>query len=342
MAQGIIQLRAKICAWATAAGKKESEGPLGSCFDLKDTTDKFGQKTWEAAESEMQRRALALAIKRCGLKAEEIDLLFAGDLLNQCVASAYGLLEYPIPFCGIYGACSTSAEGLLLAGMAITGGIANWASAVTSSHYCAAERQYRTPIEYGAQRSPTAQWTVTGAGAFLVGGAGEEGVPITRGMVGIPLDSGVRDAANMGGAMALAAADTLKRFFGSSGTAPNDYDRIISGDLGYEGGTILCDVLRAEGIDIRARYSDCGQLIYDRERQDVHSGGSGCGCAAITLGGYLLPRLWEGVEKRILFLPTGALMSPDSIKQGRTIPAVAHLVELERRRSERQTEKGEA
>lgn len=305
---------------------------MGSCFDLKDPTDQFDQKTWEASESEMQRRALALAIKRRELKPEQIDLLFAGDLLNQCVASAYGLLEYPIPYCGIYGACSTSAEGILLAGIAVSGGIAEWASAVTSSHNCAAERQYRTPIEYGAQRSPTAQWTVTGAGAFLIGRENEDGVPVTRGMIGIPRDSGVRDAANMGGAMALAAADTLKRFFRESGTVPTDYDRIISGDLGYEGGAILCDLLKAEEIDIRPRYSDCGQLIYDRDRQDVHSGGSGCGCAAVTLGGYLLPRLWEGVEKRILFLPTGALMSPDSIKQGRTIPAVAHLVELESRK----------
>ncbi len=338
MAQGIIDLQASICAWATAVGKKESEGPLGSCFDLKDPTDKYGQKTWEAAESEMQRRTLALAIRRRDLKPEEIDLLFAGDLLNQCVASAYGLLEYPIPYCGIYGACSTSAEGILLAGISVSSGIATWASAVTSSHYCAAERQYRTPIEYGAQRSPTAQWTVTGAGAFLIGKAEEEGVPLTRGMVGIPCDSGVKDASNMGGAMAIAAADTLKRFFKASGTAPKDYDRIITGDLGYEGGAILCDLLRADGIDIRERYSDCGQLIYDRKRQDVHSGGSGCGCAAVTLGGYLLPRLWEGIEKRILFLPTGALMSPDSIKQGRTIPAVAHLVELEARKCKQKEE----
>lgn len=341
MAQGIIRLRAKICAWATAVGKKESEGPLGSCFDLKDPTDKFGQKTWEAAESEMQRRALALAIRRRDLRAEDIDLLFAGDLLNQCVASAYGLLEYPIPYCGIYGACSTSAEGLLLAGMAVTGGIANWTGVVTSSHNCAAERQYRTPLEYGAQRSPTAQWTVTGAGAFLIGKESEEGVSVTRGMVGIPRDSGVRDAANMGGAMALAAADTLLRFFKESGSLPSDYDRILSGDLGYEGGAILCDLLQAEGIDLRTRYSDCGQLIFDRERQDVHSGGSGCGCAAVTLGGYLLPRLWDGIEKRVLFLPTGALMSPDSIKQGRTIPAVAHLVELECRNPVKTEEKGE-
>lgn len=309
------------------------EGALGSCFDIRDPTDRFGQKTWEAAESEMQRRVLGLAIQRAGLAPAQIDLLFAGDLLNQCVASAYGILEYPIPYCGIYGACSTSAEGLLLAGIAVSGGSARYACAVTSSHNCAAERQYRTPVEYGAQRSPTAQWTVTGAGAFLVGGWDLEGVAVTRGMVGIPHDSGVRDAANMGGAMAIAAADTLQRFFRESGTTPGDYDRIVSGDLGFEGGELLCDLMNAAGINIRGQYSDCGRLIYDRKRQDVHSGGSGCGCAAVTLGGYLLPRLWQGVEKRILFMPTGALMSPDSIKQGRTIPAVAHLVELEQRTS---------
>ncbi len=329
MAQGVIRLLAKLCAAASAVGKKEAEGPLGSCFDLHDDSDKFKQKTWEAAESEMQRQVLGLAIKRARLAPQDVDMLFAGDLLNQCVASAYGLLEYHIPYCGIYGACSTVGEGILLASVAVTGGSAKWASVVTSSHYCAAERQYRTPLEYGAQRSPTAQWTVTGAGAFLVGAVSNKGVNVTRGIFGIPRDSGVRDTANMGAAMAGAAADTLMRFFRETGESPNAYDRIVTGDLGYEGGSLLCDLMRAEGIDIMERYADCGQMIYDRVRQDVHSGGSGCGCSAVTLAGYFLPRLREGSEKRILFMPTGALMSPDSIKQGRTIPAVAHLVELE-------------
>ena len=329
MAKGVLRLRAKVCAMASAVGKKESEGPLGQYFDLKDPTDKFGQKTWEAAESEMQKRVLGLAVKRAGLEPREVNMLFAGDLLNQCVASAYGLLEYHIPYCGIYGACSTSAEGILLASLAVTGSHADWAAVVTSSHYCAAERQYRTPLEYGAQRSPTAQWTVTGAGAFLIGDETREGVRVSRGVFGIPQDSGVRDTANMGAAMAGAAADTLLRFFQETGEDPKAYDRIVSGDLGYEGGSLLCDLMRGAGIDIRDRYTDCGQMIYERVKQDVHAGGSGCGCAAVTLAGYLLPRLRNGTEKRILFLPTGALMSPDSVKQGRTIPSVAHLVELE-------------
>lgn len=329
MSQGVIRLRANICAAASAVGKKENEGPLGSCFDLHDATDQFGQKTWEAAESEMQRQGLSLALKKAGLTVQDVDILFAGDLLNQCVASAYGLLEYDIPYCGIYGACSTSAEGILLASMAVSGGIVETAAVVTSSHYCAAERQYRTPLEYGAQRSPTAQWTVTGAGAFVIGGEKRQGVRVTRGVIGIPRDSGVRDTSNMGAAMAGAAADTLLRFFRETDETPSAYDRIVSGDLGYEGGTLLCDFMKAEGIDIRKQYADCGQLIYDREKQDVHAGGSGCGCAAVTLAGYLLPRLREKKDKRILFMPTGAMMSPDSVKQGKTIPAVAHLVELE-------------
>ena len=329
MSQGVIRLRASICAAASAVGKKETEGPLGACFDLRDPTDKYGQKTWEASESEMQRQVLGLVLGRAGLTPKDVDMLFAGDLLNQCVASAYGLLEYDIPYCGIYGACSTSAEGLLLASIAVTGKSAEWAAVVTSSHYCAAERQYRTPLEYGAQRSPTAQWTVTGAGAFVVGNETREGVRVTRGVIGIPRDSGVRDTANMGAAMAGAAADTLLRFFRETGESPNAYDRIVSGDLGYEGGTLLCDLMRAEGIDIRAQYADCGQLIYDREKQDVHAGGSGCGCAAVTLAGYLLPRLRNHTDKRILFMPTGAMMSPDSVKQGGTIPVVAHLAEME-------------
>ena len=330
MAKDVIRLRAKICAWASAVGRKESEGPLGTCFDIRDHTDQFGQKTWEAAESEMQKQALALAIQRAERTPEQIDLLFAGDLLNQCVASAYGVLEYGIPYCGIYGACSTSAEGILLAASAVTGGIAETACVVTSSHYCAAERQYRTPLEYGAQRSPTAQWTVTGAGAFVIGNATGEGVRITRGVVGIPVDSGVRDTAHMGAAMAGAAANTLLRFFRATGEEPENFDRIVSGDLGFEGGAILCDLMRGAGVDVRERYADCGQMIFERERQDVHAGASGCGCAAVTLAGHFLPRLREGTFKRILFLPTGALMSPDSVKQGRTIPAIAHLVELER------------
>ncbi len=326
-----IPLHAAILSAASAVGKKEKEGPLGDLFDLHDPEDRFGAKTWEGAESEMQRRALNTALGKLRLADKEIDALFAGDLLNQCVGSAYGLLNFDIPYFGLYGACSTCAEGLFLASALVSGGSFKLCAAVTSSHYCSAERQYRTPIEYGAQRTPTAQWTVTGSGAFLVANAEEatqSRAVICRGMPGKVLDAGVNDANNMGAAMAPAALDTLVRFFRNTNTRPEDYDRIITGDLGFEGGSILSDLMRAEGFDMGDRYTDCGQLIYHRKRQDVHGGGSGCGCSAVVLASYLLPQLEEKKLNRILFLSTGAMMSPDLIKQGQNIPAVAHLLEI--------------
>lgn len=328
--QSAFKLSAAIRAWGTAVGKKEYEGPLGHLFDLHDPDCKFGQKTWESAESEMQRMALAIAMARAGAADSQVGALFAGDLQNQCVGSAYGLLSYDIPYLGLYGACSTSVEGILLSAVTVTSKVCSMCAAVTSSHFCAAERQYRSPLEYGSQRPPTAQWTVTGAGAFLVGrltGASGE-VQIHRGMAGKAKDYGVNDANNMGAAMAPAARDTLLRFFEDTHTVPNDYDRIITGDLGFEGGRILCELLRADGLDLSDRYDDCGRMIYHRERQDVHSGGSGCGCAASVLAASILPRLARGEWNRILFLATGAMMSPDSLKQGGNIPSVAHLLEL--------------
>ncbi|MBQ8309385.1 MAG: stage V sporulation protein AD [Clostridia bacterium] len=332
MKQEWIDLCAVIVAAASAVGKKESDGPLGELFDLRDDTDRFGAKTWEGAESEMQRMAFNTAMARMGVRDGDVGALFAGDLLNQCVGSAYGLLSFDIPYFGLYGACSTCAEGLLLASMTVTGGFYSLCGAVTSSHYCAAERQYRTPIEYGAQRSPTAQWTVTGAGAFLIGT--ETAHPTARAVIrralpGRAMEKGVNDAGNMGAAMAPAAADTLVRFFNATGTHPADYDLIVTGDLGFEGGDILCELMRYEGFPIINNYTDCGQLIYDRKRQDVHGGGSGCGCSAVVLAAHLLPRLERGELRRILFLSTGAMMSPDSIKQGQNIPAIAHLLEIE-------------
>ncbi len=327
-----VNLGARIIASGTAVGKKESEGPLGDLFDLRDPDDKFGMKTWESAESEMQRQAFHVALAKAKLKDGDIGALFAGDLLNQCVGSAYGLLEFDIPYFGLYGACSTSAEGLLLASVLTAKGIFSRCGVVCSSHYCAAERQYRTPIEYGGQRAPTAQWTVTGAGAFLVGapnGDGETMAIVRRAMPGKAMDCGINDANNMGAAMAPAAVDTLLRFFEDTGESPERYDLIVTGDLGFEGGSILCSLMEAEGYPIADRYTDCGQLIYDRKRQDVHCGGSGCGCSASVLGAYLLPRLQSGEIGRMLFLATGAMMSPDSIKQGQNIPAIAHLLELE-------------
>ncbi len=330
MGQGAYRLNACILASASAVGKKEADGPLGGSFDLCDPDGRFGMRTWESAESEMQRVAFNTVMAKLGIRDRDVDALFAGDLLNQCVGSAYGLLGFDIPYFGLYGACSTCAEGLLLASLAVTGGELHQCGIVTSSHYCSAERQYRTPIEYGSQRPPTAQWTVTGAGAFLVGRADENPtsrVRITRGMAGKAMEKGVNDANNMGAAMAPAAADTLLRFFRDTGESPQDYDWIVTGDLGFEGGAILRELMCAEGMPLE-HYTDCGQLIYERKRQDVHGGGSGCGCSAVVMASHFVPRLQKGEIRRMLFLATGAMMSPDSIKQGESIPAVAHLLEL--------------
>ena len=317
---------AAIVSSASVVGKYEYEGPLGDCFDLHDATEKFGMKTWEKAESEMQRLAFNTALAKASASERRVGALFAGDLLNQCVGSAYGLLDFDIPYFGLYGACSTAAEGLLLAAATVSAGYFETAGAVTSSHYCSAERQYRTPLEYGSQRSPTAQWTVTGSGAFLV--RGEGAIRITEGLPGIVVEKGINDASNMGAAMAPAAADTILRYFRLSGRSPEEFDLIVTGDLGWEGGDILCDLLLAEGLDIASRYNDCGMMIYNREGQDMHSGGSGCGCSAVVLASHLCPRLMRGDLRSILFLGTGAMMSPSSIQQGEAIPAVAHLLRI--------------
>ena len=331
----VMKTAAEIFASASVVGGKESQGPLGSLFDLRDPCDRFGMKTWEKAESEMQRLALNTALAKAEVRAEEVGALFAGDLLNQCIGSAYGLQSFDIPYVGLYGACSTCAESLLLASLMVSHGMCDIAAAVTSSHYCSAERQYRTPLEYGAQRAPTAQWTVTGSGAFLVRAFREEEsspkgrAVVRRCVIGRVQDSGVKDAANMGAAMAPAALDTLCRFFKETQMSPDDYDLIVTGDLGYEGGDILCSLMQAEGYVIDSVYNDCGRMIYDREGQDVHGGGSGCGCSAVVLSANILPRIRRGELSRILFLATGAMMSPDSLKQGEQVLAVAHLLEIE-------------
>lgn len=316
--------RATVVSSASVVGKNEYDGPLGEYFDIHDPTDKFGMKTWEQAESEMQRLAFNTALSKLSLAERSIDAIFAGDLLNQCVGSSYGLLDFDIPYFGLYGACSTAAEGIMLASACVSAGYFDRAVAVTSSHYCSAERQYRAPIEYGAQRSPTAQWTVTGAGAFVISNNGK--VRICEGLPGIVIEKGITDASNMGAAMAPAAADTIMRYFSSSGYSPSDFDMIVTGDLGAEGGSILCELLSVEGLDIKKQYADCGTLIYDCKAQDKHSGGSGCGCSAVVLSSYLLPLLESGEASDILLIGTGAMMSPSSIQQGYAIPAVAHLL----------------
>ena len=311
---------------ASVVGKKERDGALGECFDIHDESDRFGQKTWEKAESEMQRLAFNVALSKAGLCEDDIDALYAGDLLNQCVGSSYGLLEFDIPYFGLYGACSTAAEGIMLAAMGVSAGHFSMASAVTSSHNSAAERQYRAPIEYGSQRAPTAQWTVTGAGAFIIGRG--QGARISEAMAGIVVDKGINDAANMGAAMAPAALSTLVRYFRASGSEPENFDLILTGDLGFEGSSILCDLILSEGYDISKRHNDCGMMIYDREAQDMHSGGSGCGCSAVVLASYILPKIERGELNDILFVGTGAMMSPSSVQQGGSIPSVAHLVRI--------------
>lgn len=316
----------------TVVGKCEHEGPIGDCFDIHDKTDKFGMKTWEKAESEMQRLALNTALAKVGYSERDIDLLFAGDLLNQCVGSSYGLLEFDIPYFGLYGACSTAIEGIMLSAMMCSAGYFGRCAAVTSSHNSSAERQYRTPIEYGGQRTPTAQWTVTGSGAFVIGKG--NGVRISDALPGIAIEKGISDASNMGAAMAPAALDTLLRYFKITGKSADDFDLILTGDLGWEGGSILCELAQANGYDIKKKYNDCGMIIYDREAQDMHAGGSGCGCSAVVLASYIIPKLLRGELSDILVMGTGAMMSPSSILQGEAIPAIGHLIRLQKPKGE--------
>lgn len=329
MKKSIIRLGVPILGYASVVGKKEHDGPIGDVFDLHDEDDTFGQKTWEKAEAEMQRLAANTALKKCGMTEKDIGVMFAGDLVNQCTSSAYGLLDFYVPYFGLYGACSTAVEGLILSSVMTKNGIYEHAMSVASSHNCSAERQFRTPIEYGAQRSPTAQWTVTGAAAFILGSADSASgkAEIVDAMPGISVEKGIRDASNMGAAMAPAAMDTLLRYFAESGKKPSDFDVIATGDLGFEGNAILRDLLHAEGItDGLDRLNDCGMMIYSRGEQDTHSGGSGCGCSAAVFASYFLPRLEDGRIKNMLLIGTGALMSPDSIKQGLGIPGIAHLI----------------
>ena len=322
----IIKLDSSFINYGNAVGKKEFEGPLGRFFDMHDENDRFGQKTWEEAEGEMLRLAFNIALKKCELTFENVGAIFAGDLLNQCTSSAYGLLGCNIPYFGIYGACSTSAEGIMLASVMTTHRIYDICAAATSSHNCSAERQYRTPIEYGGQRPPTAQWTVTGAGAFIIGDGSAGKVKICAALPGRVIEKGICDAANMGAAMAPAIADTCIRFLRESKTTPHDYDLILTGDLGHEGGKIFVELMKLEGYDASDNYNDCGILMFDKDEQDTHAGGSGCGCAASVLSAYILPKMARGELKNILFIASGAMMSPDSLKQGQAIPAIGHLL----------------
>lgn len=341
MQNKVLKFSDDVCFLSSGSvvGRCEFEGPIGDCFDLHDKSDRFGQKTWEKAESEMQRLALSVAMSKRGMSERDIDVMLAGDLLNQCVGSSYGLLDFDIPYFGLYGACSTAVEGIMLSAMMCSAGYFGRCAAVTSSHNSSAERQYRTPIEYGGQRPPTAQWTVTGSGAFIIGKG--DGVRISEALPGIVVEKGVKDANNMGAAMAPAAADTLLRYFSVTESTPEMFDMILTGDLGAEGGAILCELMEASGQDIKKRHNDCGVLIYDRKRQDMHSGGSGCGCSAVVLASYILPRLERGELSNVLVVGTGAMMSPSSIQQGGAIPAIGHLIRLRNPQKSRAWERGE-
>jgi stage V sporulation protein AD len=317
-----------IISSASVAGPKEGEGPLGSWFDLVAPEADFGEDTWEKAESTMQKEALETAIGKAKLERWQVRYLFGGDLLAQLTATFFGNEEVNTPLFGLYGACSTCGESLTLAAMTVAGGYADYAAAVTSSHFGSAEKEFRFPLGYGNQRPLSATWTVTGSGAFVLAPKGGH-VKITGVTPGKIIDMGVRDNMNMGACMAPAACDTIYQNLMDFNRQPQDYDQIITGDLGYVGQTILIDLLKEKGFDITDQHMDCGIEIYDKESQDTHSGGSGCGCCALVLAARILPQLRKGIWKRVLFVPTGALLSKVSFNEGQTIPGIAHGVVLE-------------
>lgn len=318
---------ASVAAFASVVGKAEGEGPYGDEFDEVIPDNKGEADTWEQAEARLQQKALKRAMDKAGLAPENMDLIFAGDLLNQCTGSSYGLKEFYIPFLGVYGACSTFAESLLLAASMVNAGYVDNCAAVTSSHFSSAERQFRFPLNYGGVRTPTAQWTATASGAAIVD-ASQKPPFIRAATAGKIQDMGVSDLNNMGAAMAGAAYDTLTRHFKHMGTHPEDYDAIITGDLGQVGSELMYELFKRDGVSIEKHHKDCGLMIYDREKQDVHAGGSGCGCSASIMCAHFLKRVQSGEIKRILYAATGALMSPTMVQQGGTIPGISHAVEI--------------
>lgn len=303
-------------------------GPLAGNFDYSSNDTHFGQKSWELAEKAMQEKALKLLARKAGIRTADYELVFSGDLLNQCIGSAFTMRNTGIPHLGLYGACSTMGQSLLLASMTVGAGYADQVVAMTSSHFAASERQFRFPLGYGGQRTPTAQWTVTGAGAVLVCSEGN-GPRVTCGTIGTVTDLGITDANNMGAAMAPAAFETIRTHLDDTHRSPEDFDRIVTGDLGQFGREMLMELAKREGISLGGILEDCGTQVFDNTRQDVHAGGSGCGCSAITLCARYLNELQQGKLHRILFCGTGALLSPTSSQQGLPIPGVCHAVVIE-------------
>lgn len=319
-----------ITANEAIVGKKEKEGPLGEYFKYYSEDEYFGEETFEKAESRMQKEVFNRVIEQSQNSQKTIDFVFAGDLLNQCIGSNYSVRDCNVQFFGLYGACSTMAEAMTLASMAIDGGFAQKAIAMTSSHFCSAERQFRFPLEYGSQRPQSAQWTVTGSGCLLLerGMVGSGHPKITEICPGQVCDMGISDQNNMGAAMAAAAELTLKRFLDDTKTSPDDYDLIVTGDLGHTGQEILKELLIQDGITPGANLNDCGKMIFDKNSQDTHAGGSGCGCSASVLAGYILPEMRAMRLRNVLFMATGALMSPVSTLQNESIPGIAHLLHI--------------
>ena len=312
---------------ACIVGPKEADGPLAKYFDKCLDNEMWGEKTWEKAESKIIKETVNTAISKSGVATDDIEYCFAGDLLNQCISSSFGLRELNIPFFGIFGACSTFVEGLSLASVFVENGI-NYAICASSSHFCSSEKQFRFPLELGNQRPPTAQWTVTGAGSAIISRTGQ-GPFVTHITSGKIVDMGIKDGNNVGAAMAPAAFDTIIAHFQDTGRTPDYYDAIFTGDLGYIGKDILIDLCKNAGYDISSIYDDCGVLIFDRKKQDTHSGGSGCGCCASVFSGYLFKQLKEQNLKHILLIATGALMNSISSQQGESIPGIAHAVSIE-------------
>lgn len=311
---------------AGAVGKTESEGPLADRFDCVFPDDGMGESTWESAEKALCKKAFEIAVAKSGIEYGDIGIVFGGDLVNQCTPSAFGMKDYGVPFAGLFGACSTFALACALAALVVDRGVFEYAAAEASSHFCSAEKQFRMPLEYGGQRPPTAQRTVSGAGACVFGN-GENGVCVKKVMFGKICDRGVTDATNFGAVMAPAAADTAAAFLNETQTVPSDYGMILTGDLGKVGSELMTRLLLEEnGIDISGISADCGNMIYDSDSQDVHCGGSGCGCSASVVSSHILKRIADGETDNVLFIGTGALMSPLSALQGDTVPGIAHAV----------------
>lgn len=323
-----LQTPVSILATASTVGKKEGDGPLGAYFDVVETDSMMGEDSWEKAESRFVANNMELALKKANLKATQIDYILCGDLLNQCIGTTFGIKDFGIPFLGLFGACATVGEAMSVGSMLIDGGFAKHILCGASSHFCSAEKQFRFPLPLGIQRPQSTTWTVTGDGAMVLGN-NKTGPFITEITTGKIIDMGVTDANNMGAAMAPAAVDILLSHFQDTGRKPEDYDVIVSGDLGSVGHQIVIELMQKEGYSLENCYTDCGLKIYDPNTQDTHAGGSGCACAAVTFCSYFYPQLKEGKIKRMLFLPTGALLSADSVQQGLSIPAISHAIVIE-------------